>query len=120
MTLEHVKLICVSCPRGCTLDVTKDGDTIVTSNAGCKRGKDYAVQELTDPRRMVATTVKVQGGMHPLLPVYTASPFPKPRIQELLAALRQIEVKAPIRMEEVILENALDTGIDILASRNLT
>ena len=75
--------------------------------------------ELTDPRRMVATTVKIQGSLHPLLPVYTAKPFPKPRIRELLTALQQVELSAPVTMGEVVLKDALGTGIDILASREM-
>ena len=82
---ENTKVICITCPKGCRLDVSKEGDTILSvDNCGCKRGEEYVKAELTDPRRMVATTVKIRGSLHPLLPVYTAKPFPKPRIRELL------------------------------------
>jgi len=114
------KLICITCPKGCTLEITKEGDTIVAIKPGCKRGHEYAKNEMIDPRRMVASTVCVDGGRHPLLPVYTSAAFPKPRIPELLGELRQIRVKAPVKMEQVILANALGTGIDILASRDVT
>ncbi len=97
----------------------REGEEILVSNEGCKRGVLYAQGEMTDPRRMVATTVKIKGANHPLLPVYTASPFPKGRIFELLAKLRNMQVQAPVKEGQVILENALDTGISILASRNM-
>ena len=113
------KVICVTCPKGCTLEVTKDGETVVSVLNGCKRGHEYAKQELTDPRRMVASSVRISGGIHPLLPVYTSAPFPKPRIPELLKALREVEVSAPVRLEQPILENALGTGINVLASREM-
>ncbi len=120
MTAEDIKLICITCPKGCTLEVTRDGETILeVKGAGCKRGPDYVKAELTDPRRMVASTVKVSGGLHPLVPVYTSSPFPKPKIFDLLAELRKIEVPAPVSHGQVILEDALGTGINILASRNM-
>src|SRR5512146_1084687 len=112
-------VICITCPKGCTLDVTHDGQTVIKVRPGCKRGHEYVQRELVDPRRMVATTVRVQGGIHPLLPVATAAPFPKPRIFELMTALRQIELRAPVKMGEPILCNALGTGIDILASRDM-
>ena len=83
MTTEQSELICTTCPKGCTLVISKDGETIVDVKAGCKRGKDYAHQELTDPRRMVASTVKIEGARHPLLPVYTAAPFPKSQALDL-------------------------------------
>ncbi|RPJ42241.1 MAG: DUF1667 domain-containing protein [Chloroflexi bacterium] len=113
------KIICITCPKGCTLDVTHDGQTVLRVKPGCKRGHDYVKRELVDPRRMVATTVRVQGGIHPLLPVATAAPFPKPRIIELMHALRWIELQAPVIMGQPILRDALGTGIDILASRDM-
>jgi len=116
---EMEKIICITCPKGCTLEVTREGDTIVDIKPGCKRGHEYAHNEMVDPRRMVASTVMVDGGLHPLLPVYTSAAFPKPRIPELLVELRKLRVNAPIKMEEVVLENALGTGINILASRDV-
>jgi CxxC motif-containing protein len=68
---------------------------------------------------MVSSTVKISGGVHPLLPVYTSDAFPKPRIPELMTALRALKIKAPVRMNEMVLENALQTGINILASRDI-
>ena len=102
------------------MDVTHDGEMVleIGGNA-CERGNDYVQAELTDPRRMVASTVQVHGGIHPLVPVYTAVPFPKPLIFDLLAELRQVELEAPVKMGQAVLENALGTGVDVLASRDL-
>ena len=114
------KMICITCPMGCSLEVTREGQTLLSVDGNtCKRGEDYARRELTDPRRMAATTVRVKDGIHPLVPVYTASAFPKPRLFELLEALRQVELEAPVAMDQIVLANALDTGIDILASREM-
>lgn len=120
MAEETTKLICITCPVGCALDVTHDGETIlnVDGNA-CKRGIDYAKQELTDPRRMVTTTVRVKGGLHPLLPVYTSAPIPKPRVFDLLREIRQVEVEAPVKMGQVILSNVVETDVNVLASRDM-
>lgn len=119
MPIQFEKVICVTCPKGCTLEVTRDGNTVVSVVNGCKRGHEYAQQELTDPRRMVATSVRVSGGLHPLLPVYTSAPFPKPSISKLLAILREIEVQAPVGLDDVVLENVLNTGINVQASRKI-
>ena len=113
------KIICITCPKGCTLEVNYAGETIVSIKPGCKRGHEYAEREMKDPRRMVASTVKVVGSLHPLLPVYTAQPFPKLRIAELMVELRKLELHAPIHMSEVVVSNALGTGIDIIASRDM-
>lgn len=66
---------------------------------------------------MVATTVRVRHGMHNLVPVYTVQPFPKPKIFDLLQALRNLEIEAPVAMAQVILADALGTGIDVITSR---
>jgi CxxC motif-containing protein len=113
-------MICITCPMGCTLEVTHDGETLLHVDGNtCNRGKAYVQRELTDPRRMVATTVRVTQGRHPLVPVYTEEPFPKPRIFDLLAKIRELAIEAPIKMNQVILENALDTGINVVASRDM-
>jgi CxxC motif-containing protein len=117
---EITKLICIACPLGCTLDVTHDGETLVkVDNASCKKGNEYAEREFTDPRRMVASTVKVKGGVHPLVPVYTENAVPKARIMELLDEIRKVEVAAPVSMGQVIIEDALGTGINVIASRDM-
>ncbi|MHC1739531.1 MAG: DUF1667 domain-containing protein [Anaerolineaceae bacterium] len=113
------KVICTTCPKGCTLEVTRDGETVISILNGCKRGHEYAKQELTDPRRMVASTVRIRGSVHPLVPVYTSAPFPKPRIPELLRLLRDVELEAPVALDQLVLDNVLGTGISVHASREM-
>lgn len=114
------EMICITCPMGCTIEVTREGKTVLSVDGNtCKRGEEYVKRELVDPRRMVATTVRVKDGIHPLVPVYTEAAFPKPRIFELLDELRKVEIDAPVTMGQVVLENALDTEINVLASREM-
>ena len=117
---KEVELICTACPQGCTLTaVIENGEVIEVRGYNCKKGLDYGVAEMTDPRRMVATTVKVKNGFHPLLPVYTERPVPKPLIPQILDEIRKVEVTAPVRMKSVIVENVLGTGVYVLASRDM-
>jgi len=114
------EMICITCPMGCTVQVTHDGETLIEVDGNtCKRGVAYVESELKDPRRMVATTVRVKGGLHPLIPVYTGRAFPKPRIFDLLAHIRTVEVEAPIKANQVLIADALGTGIDVVASRDM-
>lgn len=118
--VEKRKLICVSCPVGCELTVTLDEEEIIEVEGNtCRLGVDYAEQEIFDPRRMVATTVKVKNGYHPLVPVYTEKPVPKPKIFDVLAEIRKAEVEAPVKINDVIIEDVLGTGINVIASRDL-
>lgn len=118
--VEKRKLICVSCPVGCELTVTLEENEIVEVEGNtCKLGLDYAEQEIFDPRRMVASTVRVKNGYHPLVPVYTEKPVPKPKIFDVLAELRKVEVEAPVKINDVIIEDVVGTGINVIASRDL-
>ena len=113
-------IICTSCPVGCDLTVTmEDGKIVDVEGNVCKKGIDYVEQEIFDPRRMVATTVKVKNGFHPLVPVYTEQPVPKPKIMDVLAEIRKVELEAPVHINDVVVEDVLGTGINVIASRDL-
>ncbi len=117
---EISEIICVTCPKGCTLRVKHEGKNVLeVMDGACKRGENYAICELQDPRRMVASTVRVRGGLHPLVPVYTRDAFPKPLIPRLAKKLRELEVPAPVKINQVLLKDALGTGVDIIASRDM-
>jgi CxxC motif-containing protein len=117
---ETKRIICTSCPVGCELTVTFDDENILEVEGNtCKLGIDYAEQEIFDPRRMVASTVKVKNGYHPLVPVYTEKPVPKPKIFEVLAEIRKVEVEAPVKINDVVIEDVVGTGINVIASRDL-
>jgi CxxC motif-containing protein len=115
------KFICIRCPQGCEVITTVDGYGNITGITGnsCKLGADYVKMEMTDPRRTMTTTVKVEGGMHPLVPVWTEKPVPKNKISELADALRKVTLKAPVVINQVVLENAAGTGINVIASRDI-
>ncbi|MDD5866147.1 MAG: DUF1667 domain-containing protein, partial [Lachnospiraceae bacterium] len=63
MSEEKKNLTCICCPMGCQITVTlKDGEvTDVTGNT-CKRGDIYARKEVTNPTRVVTSSVRVTGG----------------------------------------------------------
>jgi CxxC motif-containing protein len=105
---------------GCTLVIALDGTTIKSIKGNqCKKGLIYAESEFIDPRRTVTTTVKVRGGIHPLVPVYTSEPFPTSLIFKLLNDLRVIELEAPVQSGQSVLNNVYNTKIDVITSRSL-
>lgn len=112
--------ICTACPKGCMLKVQMEGDEVVKIEGNtCKLGVGYAKAEVSDPRRMLASTVRIKNSLHPLLPVYTSAAVPKPKIKEVLEAIRQVDLDAPVSMKSVIIANIAGTGIDLLASRDM-
>ena len=117
---ELIKLICISCPQGCALEVTAEGKTVLkVDGESCKQGIEYAEREITDPRRMIASTVRVKNGFHPLVPVYTKTPIPKKMINKVLKELRNVELTAPVALGTVVIKNVLETGIDVITSRDM-
>ena len=114
------ELICVTCPRGCRLRVLTDGDKVLeVLGNNCKRGASYAEMELRDPRRMVASTVRVCNGERPVLPVTLSAPIQKQLIRQLLREISTVTVEAPVKMGDVLIQNVLNSGVNVVASRNL-
>ena len=90
----------------------------VTGNT-CKRGEIYGRKEVTDPTRIVTSTVRVKGSKEKTVPVKTSKDIPKDKIFSCVTALKEVEVEAPIYMGDIILENVADTGINIIATKNV-
>lgn len=121
MVKEKTKMICIDCPIGCEINVTHDGKIVLEIDGNkCKKGIDYTETEITDPRRMVITTVRVRGGFHHLVPVRSTEPVSKTKIFSILKKLRKVELKMPVKIHQVVLPDAVGTGIDIVTSRSLS
>lgn len=119
--MERKELICIGCPLGCNLTVEMEGGQVVSVNGNtCKRGDDYARKELTDPRRIVTSTVPVAGGNLPVVSVKTASDIPKGKIRECLCALKGVTLTAPVQIGDVIVENVADTGVDVITTKSIS
>lgn len=120
MSVETKQLNCINCPMGCLLTVTMT-DGAVTSVTGntCPRGETYAHQELTNPQRMLTSTVRIAGGELPLLPVVSKTTLPKGKILACAEALRSVEAAAPVKAGDVIVADILGLGVDIVASRDM-
>lgn len=118
--MEEKKLICINCPLGCMLTVAMEGETILSvSGNTCKRGDSYARKELTNPTRIVTSTVRVYGGDVRMVSVKTREDVPKKMVLECVRALKEVEAKAPICIGDVIVENIAGTGVDIVATKNV-
>lgn len=117
--METKHLICIRCPLGCSLTASlENGQVISVSGNTCPRGEAYARLELTAPVRTVTSTVRVTGARMPVLSVKTASDIPKGKIDEVMAAIRQISVSAPVHIGDVLLENAAGTGVSVIATKD--
>ena len=118
--MKRKELICIGCPMGCPIVVEmEDGKVLSVTGNTCLRGESYARKEVTNPTRIVTTTVRVDGGKVPMINVKTERDIPKDKIFECIAALRGVTMKAPIHIGDIILENVADTGVNIVADGNV-
>lgn len=113
--MEKRKLTCIGCPMGCQLEVELEGSEIqiVTGNL-CKRGDVYARKEVTNPTRIVTTTVRLAGGG--VVPVKTKEDIPKEKIMDCVRQLKALELQGPVDIGQVILEDAAGTGVPVIAT----
>lgn len=120
MAMEKRELICICCPLGCPMVVKiEDGKVIETIGNTCKRGETYGVKEITNPTRIVTSTVKVDSGVKPYVSVKTKEDIPKNKIFDCMKALQNVTVKAPIYIGDIIVDNVGGTGVPIVATSNV-
>jgi CxxC motif-containing protein len=114
------ELTCVVCPVGCKIKITHDGEKIESVEGNrCDRGYNYAVQEIKNPLRTLVTSVKVNNGNYPLASVRSSKEVPLNKINDLMDIIKNTEVDAPVKKGDVVIENPLDLGADIVATRSV-
>ncbi len=114
------RFTCVICPLSCSVEVeVEEGRVRDVRGFSCPRGKEWAVEEVLSPRRVVMTVVRVRGGEEPVVSVKTDSPIPKDRIRELMSYLATLEVEAPISVGQVLVDRPLGLETRIVATRSV-
>ena len=104
---------------GCPLIVTMEaGEVISVTGNTCKRGDVYARKEVTNPTRIVTSTVRVSGGDADMVSVKTKEDIPKGKIFDCVKALKNVEVAAPVHIGDVLVKDVAGTGVDVIATKN--
>lgn len=114
--------VCIVCPIGCNLIMEEDdSEPIGYSITGykCSRGKEYAIKELTNPTRVVTSTVKIKSFPSTMLPIKTSEGIPKDKTFELMDSIKSIEVSLPIHSGDVIMANLYGINIDLIATKTI-
>ncbi|HHF08359.1 MAG: molybdopterin oxidoreductase [Thermotogae bacterium] len=113
-------ITCTVCPVGCKiLVVSKPNGEYEISGNRCPRGKQYAIDELFSPKRILTTSVKVLHGDVPLVSVRTDAPIEKSRIFELMEKIKSISVEAPVNVGDVLVRNIDGMGTSLVATRKV-
>ena len=118
--MEKRELTCIGCPLGCMITVETDGGEVISiKGSTCKRGEEYARKEVTNPTRIVTSTVMAAGGHLDMVSVKTKEDVPKSKVFDCVKALKGIRVTAPVHIGDVIVKNVAGTGVDVVATKEI-
>lgn len=118
--MEKRELICIGCPMGCPLTVElENGEVLSVKGNTCPRGAAYGRKEVTNPTRIVTSSVRVRGGEIAVVSCKTASDIPKGKIFDVVRALKAVEATAPVAIGQVLAKDIAGTGVDIIATKNV-
>ena len=110
---------CIGCPMGCLITVTIEGENIIEIvDYFCKKGKEYAHDEVTNPTRMVTAVLAVEGSREPLS-VKTRQFIPKEKIFDCLKDIYRSKIKLPVNIGDIIIKDVCGTGVDVIATKHL-
>lgn len=116
--METKKLVCIECPRGCELTAFVDEGRVteVTGNF-CVKGKKYAEEECTEPRRVVTSTVRALSGK--MLPVKTAGAVRKEKIAEVMRRISRVRPALPVTLGDILDNNIDGEGTPLVATKTI-
>ena len=119
--INEKKLTCVICPNSCRMTVWMDAITHEVKIEGytCPQGKEYGLNEYKNPLRTIITTMRIEGSLLPVVPVRSVKPIPKTKLADAMKIINTAVCKAPLKMGDVLIKNILDTGIDVIACRDM-
>lgn len=116
-------LICIGCPLGCPIKVTLNDSGEIEKVEGftCPRGEAYARKEVTNPTRIVTSTVRVNGAVNGNVTVSckTKTDIPKGKIYDVIKDISNITVTAPVHIGDIIKPNVANTGVDMVATKEI-
>lgn len=115
--VDGVEVICTTCPMACRGRVVmgKDGKPERTVGYRCPRGHEFGMKEMTNPERVLTGTMLTEGKDQPLLPVRSEAPVPKKMLIPCMEAMATMVVDKPVNVGDIVVENILGTGVNILA-----
>jgi CxxC motif-containing protein len=118
--MEKRELVCIGCPMGCMLNVEMEqGEVTKVTGHTCPKGEKYAYKEVTNPTRIVTSTVRVNNGKLPVVSVKTSCDIPKEKINSCMEAIQGIVVTAPVYIGDIVLKEFAGIRCDIVATKNV-
>ena len=113
------ELTCIGCPRGCTLKIERAGDGWSVTGNTCPRGREFAISEMTAPKRTICSTVRTVFADVPVLPVKVSADIPKDRIFDVMREINSVVLTQRISGGDTVIENVLGLGVDVISTSNV-
>lgn len=113
------KLVCIVCPKGCNIEVSENGQDFDIIGNHCLRGKEYAVNEMTVPKRSITSTVRTSFKALPRLPVRTDRDIDIKNIFPVMKQLNKIVVEQPVHQGDILISNILGLGVNIISTLDM-
>jgi CxxC motif-containing protein len=114
------KIICTVCPLGCNMEVQIKGRKIIKVVGNrCKKGLEYAKNEIYSPGRILTSTVRTNNPEVPLIPIYSEKQIPKEKIMVCMKEIAKMRIDGPIESGEIVIKDILNLGVNMLASRSV-
>jgi CxxC motif-containing protein len=121
--MKTKELICIVCPNGCQLEVSYEVTprikVVKVFNHLCDKGETWAVNELENPTRHIASSILVEKGTFKLVSVRTDTPIPLTAIRKVMQTIKKKKVKPPIVINQVLIKNPAGVSTNIIATRNV-
>lgn len=112
--------ICHKCDEKCILDIDECNGSIKVMGNLCERGIKFAKLEINNNNKAVLTTlVRIKGAEYDVVPVKSNKPLDKSIWIECSKALSRLHVGAPIKCGDIVCTNILNTGVDIICTKNM-
>lgn len=114
------ELTCIECPKSCRLTVDVENCRVIkVSGNKCPKGQDYAKAEIENPQRVLTAVVLAKGLPIKMIPVKTDKPIPKTKILAAAAEIKKIKVVKSLRIGDIVAENFMGMGVNLVATREV-
>jgi CxxC motif-containing protein len=114
------QVICNRCSSKCVIDIYKSGNEYKYDGSMCDQGIVYGEEYMRSNERIFTSVVRVKGITScSVVPVKSNKPLDINLWIECSKALSRVYVGIPIKIGDVICKNILNSGVDIICTKNI-
>jgi CxxC motif-containing protein len=110
-------ITCIICPISCRIKVSFTDDTLSNIEGyQCKKGKTYAMNEATCPRRIFTSTIRANDGELSRVPVRSTKPIKRENLFKAMEIAKNVKLHAPVGFGQIIIKDFTEKGIDLIST----